>query len=222
MTDRVDQLSERARWFLEQFDEVDLAAACASEEAAKHRAEAELTRLRAGEEAGGDERVVPTPSQWIARFNQASPEQRLYAAERAMANGEVAERCFLMAHEKRLDQAERAESALARVRELRDRWLLMTLEPGQVRRFLDEITGIVDQAPGAATEATQPPLLLPPDMATTLHRTLGQLLGDQDAQAVARLRALHREEYGSCAECTHAISVLWPCPTIRALDGEEQ
>lgn len=39
--------------------------------------------------------------------------------------------------------------------------------------------------------------------------------------AIARVRALHRNEYESCAECTHVFSVPWPCPTIRALDGEE-
>lgn len=38
--------------------------------------------------------------------------------------------------------------------------------------------------------------------------------------AIARVRALHCEEYGSCAECTHESSVSWPCPTIRALNGE--
>lgn len=40
--------------------------------------------------------------------------------------------------------------------------------------------------------------------------------------AIARVRALHREEWGSCAECTHESSVLYPCATIRALYGEEQ
>lgn len=40
--------------------------------------------------------------------------------------------------------------------------------------------------------------------------------------AIARVRALHRNEYESCAECTHEFSVSYPCPTIRALDGEEQ
>lgn len=39
--------------------------------------------------------------------------------------------------------------------------------------------------------------------------------------ALARVRALHREEYGSCRECTHESSVLYPCATIRVLDGEE-
>lgn len=36
--------------------------------------------------------------------------------------------------------------------------------------------------------------------------------------AIARVRALHREEYGSCAECTHEYGVTSPCNTIRALD----
>jgi hypothetical protein len=39
--------------------------------------------------------------------------------------------------------------------------------------------------------------------------------------AVARVRKLHREEFGSCAECTHEFGVPSPCATIRALDGEE-
>jgi hypothetical protein len=41
---------------------------------------------------------------------------------------------------------------------------------------------------------------------------------EQAQAAIARVRALHREEYGCCAHCTRADSVLWPCPTIRALD----
>lgn len=39
--------------------------------------------------------------------------------------------------------------------------------------------------------------------------------------AIARVRALHREEWGSCAECTDESSVPYPCATILALDGEE-
>lgn len=39
--------------------------------------------------------------------------------------------------------------------------------------------------------------------------------------AIARVQALHREEYGSCAECTHEYGVPSPCPTIRALYGDD-
>ncbi|MEU3507700.1 hypothetical protein ABZ733_07190 [Streptomyces longwoodensis] len=42
---------------------------------------------------------------------------------------------------------------------------------------------------------------------------------DSADAAVARVRALHREECGSCEHCTRADSVPYPCPTIRALDG---
>jgi hypothetical protein len=39
--------------------------------------------------------------------------------------------------------------------------------------------------------------------------------------AVDRVRELHRNEYESCVECTHEFGVSWPCPTVRALDGEQ-
>lgn len=44
------------------------------------------------------------------------------------------------------------------------------------------------------------------------------------AQAIERVRALHRDEYGdgSCAECTHESSVPYPCATVRALNGQEK
>jgi hypothetical protein len=38
---------------------------------------------------------------------------------------------------------------------------------------------------------------------------------------IKRVQQLHRDEYGSCAECTHEYGVPSPCPTIRALDGQE-
>ncbi|MFI1701986.1 hypothetical protein ACH419_39400 [Streptomyces bobili] len=40
-TNRYDELSDRARWFMQNFDELDLADICASTEAAKKQAEAE-------------------------------------------------------------------------------------------------------------------------------------------------------------------------------------
>lgn len=40
------------------------------------------------------------------------------------------------------------------------------------------------------------------------------------AQAIERVRALHRQEYGACSECTREYSEAWPCATVRALDGE--
>lgn len=40
-------------------------------------AEAALAQLREGEEPYEDERIVPTPAQWIWNWNRATPEQRL-------------------------------------------------------------------------------------------------------------------------------------------------
>jgi hypothetical protein len=37
MTNRYDELSDRARWFMENFDELDLAELCANQEAAINR-----------------------------------------------------------------------------------------------------------------------------------------------------------------------------------------
>lgn len=42
---------------------------------------------------------------------------------------------------------------------------------------------------------------------------------DSAEAAIARVRALHKEEYGCCAECTSVHAVPYPCPTIRALNG---
>ncbi len=42
--------------------------------------------------------------------------------------------------------------------------------------------------------------------------------------ALDRVRALHPQEGDYCAICTTdygRLSALWPCPTIRALDGEQ-
>lgn len=49
---------------------------------------------------------------------------------------------------------------------------------------------------------------------------LAEMLAAASAR-IKRIRALHRNEYESCAECTHESSVPFPCPTIRALNGEQ-
>jgi hypothetical protein len=46
MTDRIDQLGERARWFLQNFGEIDLADICASQEAAAERAAVTIARVQ--------------------------------------------------------------------------------------------------------------------------------------------------------------------------------
>jgi hypothetical protein len=79
------------------------------------------------------------------------------------------------------------------------------------RRQVDE------RGNGVATVRRTTPLLVePPDWWEPYRKpTREQLL-----EAVERIRALHREEYGCCAHCTRAESVLYPCPTMQALENE--
>ena len=54
--------------------------------------------------------------------------------------------------------------------------------------------------------------------------TASAITDDQLDQLYAQLdavRALHANDYGPCYECTGSHGVLWPCPTIRALDGQD-
>ncbi|MFI6560362.1 hypothetical protein [Streptomyces sp. NPDC050534] len=46
MTDRYEQLSDRARWYLNNFDEIDLADICASQEASNRAREETIERVR--------------------------------------------------------------------------------------------------------------------------------------------------------------------------------
>lgn len=60
---------------------------------------AELERLRAGEEPVTDNRVTPTPAQWIWHWNQAAPEKRLSMAAQIMTAMATADVCFTADHE---------------------------------------------------------------------------------------------------------------------------
>ena len=55
------------------------------------------------------------------------------------------------------------------------------------------------------------------DIAGCRNQQWPQRLGRAEA-VLARVRAMHREEYGSCEHCTGLYAVPWPCPTIQALD----
>ncbi|MET9445330.1 hypothetical protein [Streptomyces sp. NPDC006610] len=82
-------------------------------------AEAEIARLRAGEEPSWDAVSVPTPGQWVARWNAASAEERLEVAQRVIEDSARAARCFEMAHENHIARCRvsaDAQAALARVR----------------------------------------------------------------------------------------------------------
>ncbi|MFE0353598.1 hypothetical protein ACFW2I_08900 [Streptomyces nigra] len=59
----------------------------------------ELDQLRAGEEPGYDPAVVPTPGQWIARWNQSTPKDRLSMAAQILAAMPRANNCLMADHE---------------------------------------------------------------------------------------------------------------------------
>lgn len=83
MSDRIDKLGERARWFLEQFDEIDLASICAGEEAAKLEAQAAISRARqlaAAQQAEGVDGVpcdadTLWPSEVLAALDEPQEQQ---------------------------------------------------------------------------------------------------------------------------------------------------
>ena len=114
---RYDDMSEKARFYLNNHDEIELAEMAASSSARIEQLEKELADLCAGEEPYTDERVVPTPAQWIWLWNQATPEKRLEVAQRVIDNGERASTCFTLNHEGEVHRLRDAMAAIERVRE---------------------------------------------------------------------------------------------------------
>lgn len=96
----------------------------------------------------------------------------------------------------------------------------------------DAQDGCLGWAPDDGTSPEEPPQAAPLEEAQATIESLRyqicrarEALGTDEVgsaeAALARVRALHREEYGCCEHCTRADIVPYPCPTIRALDGQE-
>lgn len=88
--------------------------------------EVEVARLRAGEDTTPREPGTQlTPGQWIRKFNEATTERRLHAAERVLQVIDQESHCFQMDHEGRLEdlqaRLEAAEIELAAWRLARSR-----------------------------------------------------------------------------------------------------
>jgi DNA repair exonuclease SbcCD ATPase subunit len=109
-TDLAEQLAaaeERA----EQASGIVLAAERRAEHAEAERdaaiaraeqAEDALAALHQGEEPHLDQLTVPTPAQWIWRWNRATSAERLDAAARAISQGNTAYQCVMENHPVRL------------------------------------------------------------------------------------------------------------------------
>lgn len=54
------------------------------------------------------------------------------------------------------------------------------------------------------------------------HATPHPTYRGPEAAPIDRVRALHTEEHGCCAHCTRAAAVLYPCPTIEALEEPQE
>ncbi|MFE6868338.1 hypothetical protein ACFVFS_17450 [Kitasatospora sp. NPDC057692] len=80
-------------------------------------AESALTLLHQGEEPYKDERTVPTPAQWMWRWNRVTSTGRMELATRVLADGDKASTCFVENHRSSLsayhDRAEQAEAHIA-------------------------------------------------------------------------------------------------------------
>ncbi|MFP3986921.1 hypothetical protein U9R90_05340 [Streptomyces sp. E11-3] len=85
MTNRHEELSDSARWFLENFDEIDLADLCASKEAtiARIRDRAEVASVRADRAEAELRRVRDTNQTLVAERAQAEAERDGAYRERA-------------------------------------------------------------------------------------------------------------------------------------------
>ncbi|MGW0821805.1 hypothetical protein [Streptomyces sp. NPDC002845] len=81
-------------------------------------AEAELARLRAGEEPVTDPYIEHTPGQWLYTWNRLTPEQRLEHAARIMRDCVDASQCFMENHRRRLSEESKAWVRLARVEDV--------------------------------------------------------------------------------------------------------
>ncbi|MFE2556007.1 hypothetical protein ACFXGT_08215 [Streptomyces sp. NPDC059352] len=85
------------------------------------QAEAELALLHEGEKPHTDDRVVPTPAQWIWQWNRATPAKRMEVATALIDASERADRCFIENHKNALPALRQrtlaAETTLTAVRD---------------------------------------------------------------------------------------------------------
>ncbi|WP_188188012.1 hypothetical protein [Nonomuraea sp. SYSU D8015] len=87
------------------------------------RALAEVARLRAGE---ADDLPTPgtnyTPAQWIHRWNDATPEERLTRAEHILADTVTASRCIAADHDGAVAENEHLRCLHVRARAVAESW----------------------------------------------------------------------------------------------------
>ncbi|MFI1472064.1 hypothetical protein [Streptomyces wuyuanensis] len=184
---------------------------------AKVRAlEAELEQLRAGEEPYIHEATVATPAQWIWRWNRATPADRLAVAAQVQDACARADHCHLMNHDVRLADTTAELAVLRQVA----RGYCGACGRGDAAPTADQWNEQRQRADRAEAELseTRNALAMQEGVSADL-RVEGKVRGDK----LERVRRIHRSERDDlglieCGECR----TLYPCPTIAALDPQEQ
>jgi hypothetical protein len=122
------------------------------------KAEAEVKRLRDGEEDGYGSTLDPTPGQWIWRWNQAGPGERLEVAEHIMREMSRADSCRDNGHTERLAELAHLQHVHRSMLTLADQ---LEGEHGRGADTADRIRtilyGTVDVSGTPAAEPVQPP-----------------------------------------------------------------
>lgn len=92
-----------AGWLTTACRELEKSEAAREQLRQERDAQAEtLEQMRAGEEPVTDERIAPTPGQWIWQWNRATPEKRLNMAAQILNGMARSSDCFTQNHEARL------------------------------------------------------------------------------------------------------------------------
>jgi hypothetical protein len=94
--DRRGEPGPEVRELLAHHDSRDLAEMVVALHRLEADARAELGRLREGQEPYIDERLVPTPGQWIWLWNRATPAERLQRAQRVLDDADKARDLYLL------------------------------------------------------------------------------------------------------------------------------
>jgi len=201
----------------------------------RDQARAELAQLHEGEEPHLDEHTVATPAQWIWHWNRATPDRRLEVITEIQGMQDRADRCFMGFHEgqiadlrQRLADEHRTSAGLAaelhKVRQL----LRKAEDELAVHRQQRRTEGRLRLAwHSARRRAARFHNVLEAHRLEDIqaaergdHRLRDDLTVAQ--ARIAAVHALHHDDYGLCYACTNSHGVLWPCPTIAALDGQSE
>ncbi|WP_411102479.1 hypothetical protein [Streptomyces sp. cmx-4-9] len=117
---RYDDMSEQARFYLNNNDEIELAEMVASSDARIGQLKNELAALHEGEEEPPAWRhpAASTPAQWLWHWNRATPAERLERAALIIDAGQRAGICFQMAHESTIQRLRAEVGGARRLRDL--------------------------------------------------------------------------------------------------------